>query len=48
MKEQEKVHLKTFENLMPKHRVRPTVMMPLWNVAAFALGKCGLKLILLE
>ena len=38
MLEQEKVHLSTFEKLIPEHRVRPTILLPLWNVAGFALG----------
>lgn len=36
--EQEKHHKATFEQLIRKHRVRPTVMTPFWNVAGFALG----------
>ena len=38
MWDQEKHHLSTFERLLPKYRVRPTVMMPLWDVAGFVLG----------
>nr|CAJ82489.1 coenzyme Q7 homolog, ubiquinone (yeast) [Xenopus tropicalis] len=38
MWDQEKEHLKKFSELMVSHRVRPTVLMPLWNVAGFALG----------
>ncbi|KRY56664.1 Ubiquinone biosynthesis protein COQ7 -like protein, partial [Trichinella britovi] len=38
MKEQEEVHLKTFENMARKYRVRPTIMTPVWNVAGFLLG----------
>lgn len=38
MWDQEKHHLKTFEELIPRYRARPTVMMPLWNVAGFVLG----------
>jgi ubiquinone biosynthesis monooxygenase Coq7 len=38
MWEQEKVHLKEFERLIPKYRARPTVLLPLWHVAGFALG----------
>ncbi len=36
--EQEQRHLDTFNALMVKRRVRPTVLMPLWHVAGFALG----------
>jgi len=38
MLEQEKVHKETFDNLINKHRVRPTALMPLWHLAGFALG----------
>ena len=38
MWDQEKNHLKTFRELIPKHRVRPTVLTPIWNVAGYALG----------
>lgn len=38
MWEQEKVHKAKFEELIRKHRVRPTVMVPIWNVAGFVLG----------
>lgn len=38
MAEQEKEHLKKFDELMERHRVRPTVLTPLWRVAGFVLG----------
>ncbi|MEE6497487.1 hypothetical protein FKM82_002753 [Ascaphus truei] len=38
MWDQEKDHLKKFTELMIAHRVRPTVLLPLWNVAGFVLG----------
>ncbi|XP_067672648.1 5-demethoxyubiquinone hydroxylase, mitochondrial-like [Haliotis asinina] len=38
MWEQEKEHLATFEKLMKEHRGRPTVLLPIWNVAGFVLG----------
>ena len=38
MWDQEKHHFKTFSELIPKHRTRPTVLTPIWNVAGFALG----------
>ncbi|CAH0558216.1 unnamed protein product [Brassicogethes aeneus] len=38
MWDQEKHHKATFEELIRKYRVRPTVMTPLWNIGAFALG----------
>jgi ubiquinone biosynthesis monooxygenase Coq7 len=42
MWEQEKEHLRVFEGLIPRYRVRPTVLLPLWNVAGFALGAGGI------
>jgi len=38
MWDQEKSHLATFERLIPQYRVRPTALLPLWNVAGFVLG----------
>lgn len=38
MWDQEKEHRKKFEDLIIKHRVRPTALIPLWNVAGFVLG----------
>src|SRR5690606_25475787 len=38
MWEQEKGHLEKFDELMAKHRVRPTALRPIWNVAGYALG----------
>lgn len=38
MREQEAVHLKRFEALLNAERVRPTVMTPLWRLAALGLG----------
>lgn len=38
MHEQELVHLRTFEDLMVRNRVRPTLLQPVWHVAGFALG----------
>lgn len=38
MWDQEKGHRAKFEELIRKHRVRPTVMTPIWNVAGFVLG----------
>ncbi|KAJ7341490.1 hypothetical protein JRQ81_005648, partial [Phrynocephalus forsythii] len=35
---QEKDHLKKFKELMILYRVRPTVLLPVWNVAGFMLG----------
>lgn len=34
----EQEHLETFNVLLPRHRVRPTVLHPVWHVAGFALG----------
>ncbi|XP_071477013.1 5-demethoxyubiquinone hydroxylase, mitochondrial-like [Diadema antillarum] len=38
MWDQEKHHKETFERLIPQHRVRPTALLPIWNVAGFVLG----------
>ena len=38
MWDQEVVHLSKFDELLATHRVRPTAMRPLWNVAGYALG----------
>lgn len=38
MWDQEVHHLDTFNKLIAKHRVRPTAMRPLWNIAGYALG----------
>lgn len=38
MEEGEASHLKTFDALLAQHRVRPTALAPLWNVAGYALG----------
>ncbi|KAG0256683.1 hypothetical protein DFQ27_005543 [Actinomortierella ambigua] len=38
MWDQEKVHLKTFDDIIGEHRVRPTALRPFWEVAGFALG----------
>lgn len=38
MWDQEKVHLETFQKLIPEYRSRPTILMPVWNVAGFMLG----------
>jgi len=35
---QEAVHLARFDELLTERRVRPTVMTPVWRLAAFALG----------
>ena len=35
---QEKRHLETFDKLVGDRKVRPTVMLPLWHLAGFALG----------
>jgi ubiquinone biosynthesis monooxygenase Coq7 len=38
MWEQEAEHLDYFDKAVPRHRVRPTALQPLWHVAGFALG----------
>ena len=39
MWDQEKAHLELFERLVKERRVRPTALMPLWNIAGYVLGK---------
>lgn len=38
MWDEEKEHRETFEKLIVEHRVRPTALLPLWNIAGFVLG----------
>lgn len=38
MAETEKRHLARFETLLREHRVRPTLLHPLWSAAGYALG----------
>lgn len=38
MYDQEAGHFKTFNELLAKHRIRPTAMYPVWQVAASVLG----------
>ncbi|CAG8771646.1 3547_t:CDS:2, partial [Funneliformis caledonium] len=38
MWEQEKLHLKTFDEIMPRFRVRPTILRPIWEALGFILG----------
>ncbi len=38
MRDQEQVHLDTFNDLIRQRRVRPTAMTPVWHVMGFALG----------
>jgi ubiquinone biosynthesis monooxygenase Coq7 len=38
MRDQEQVHLDTFNAVIADRRVRPTALLPLWHVAGFALG----------
>lgn len=38
MQAQEQVHLDTFAGLIATRRVRPTLLLPLWHVAGWALG----------
>lgn len=39
MWEQEKKHLKKFDEILAVNRIRPTALLPLWNVAGFLLGR---------
>ena len=38
MADQEQEHIKKFEQLIVSERVRPTALLPLWNIAGYALG----------
>ena len=38
MADQEKKHIDTFNKLIIERRVRPTALMPLWNLTGFVLG----------
>jgi 3-demethoxyubiquinol 3-hydroxylase len=38
MRAQEERHLRAFEDLIARRRVRPTALLPLWHLAGFALG----------
>nr|CAG8598267.1 14407_t:CDS:2 [Entrophospora candida] len=38
MWEQEKVHLRTFDKIIAHHRVRPTLLRPLWELSGYVLG----------
>ena len=38
MAEHEAEHLKKFNQLLIEHKVRPTVLQPVWHIAAYALG----------
>jgi len=38
MWDQEKDHLKSFSKLIVDRRVRPTALLPIWNIAGYALG----------
>jgi len=38
MADQEQEHIETFEKLILNHRVRPTALLPVWNVAGYILG----------
>ena len=38
MADQEQEHIETFEKLIVSERVRPTVLLPIWNAAGYFLG----------
>jgi len=38
MQDQEAAHLAAFDQLLTDHRVRPSLLTPLWRMAGFALG----------
>lgn len=39
MLDQEKEHLRKFNEMLPQYQVRPTALLPVWHVAGYALGK---------
>ena len=38
MADQEQEHIDKFNDLIIEHKVRPTALLPVWNIAGFALG----------
>ena len=38
MADQEQEHIEKFNELLIEKRVRPTALLPVWNIAGFALG----------
>ena len=44
MADQEQEHIDTFNKLIIEKRVRPTLMMPLWNLLGYALGVTTAKM----
>ena len=38
MADQEQEHIQKFESLILQNRVRPTALLPVWNIAGYALG----------
>lgn len=48
MWDEEKEHRETFERLIVEHRVRPTALLPLWNIAGFVLGDYKSGIIMLN
>jgi len=38
MEAEEQHHLDAFDNLLNEHKIRPTALAPIWNVAGFGLG----------
>ncbi|XP_056606594.1 5-demethoxyubiquinone hydroxylase, mitochondrial isoform X3 [Triplophysa dalaica] len=41
MWDQEKKHLEKFNTILGEQRVRPTLLLPLWNISGFLLGACS-------
>jgi 3-demethoxyubiquinol 3-hydroxylase len=38
MKEQEQVHLTTFNKILSKNHTRPSLLSPLWHAAGYSIG----------
>ena len=44
MRDQEQQHLDTFDHLIQRRRVRPTLLSPLWHVGGYILGSLSARL----
>lgn len=44
MAAQEQAHLRSFEQLLPQQRVRPSALLPLWHVGGYLLGAASAAL----
>ena len=44
MAAQEQAHKRAFDEMLPRRRVRPTVLSPVWHAAGFALGRATARM----